>query len=222
MNFESLQAQLLTKHPDRMKVMSQSRALPLTDRFNLMCLAVKDENPRIRYDAVSQLGTLGTVDPSLTEQILTTALKEDPEIDVKAAAADSLGALQIQTAFPLLVETYHNNPDWLLRLSIVAALGILGVKDAFEVLAEALQSDNDLIKISAIRALGDLADDRAIPLLTPLKNHPDWQIRHALAQTLGNFGNQVESILQELSQDPTPQVIESAHNSLNNIATKVS
>lgn len=197
-----------------MKLMSQSRSLPLTDRFNLMCLAVKDDNPRIRYDAVSQLGSLGTIDPQLTEQVLTTALKEDPEIDVKAAAADALGALQIQTAFPLLVETYHNNQDWLLRLSIVAALGVLGVKDAFDLLVEATRDDNDLIKISGIRALGDLGDDRAIPVLTSFKDHPDWQVRHALAQALGNFGLLAMPILLELSQDSVPQVIESAQHSI--------
>ncbi|MCA1903310.1 MAG: HEAT repeat domain-containing protein [Cyanobacteria bacterium KgW148] len=214
MDLAYFQEQLLTKHPDRMKVMSQSRSLPQSDRFHLMCLAVKDDNPRIRYDAVSQLGTLGTIDREVSQQILTTALQSDPEIDVKAAAADSLGALQMTGAFPLLVETYHNTQDWLLRLSIVAALGSLGVADAFDLLVEAVHSDNELVQISAIRALGDLGDDRAVPVLAPFKEHPDWQIRHALAQALGNLGETARPILSQLAQDQSPQVVESAQNAL--------
>ena len=213
MDFATCHQQLLNKHPDRMKVMSQSRSLPPADRFQLMCLAVKDENPRIRYDAISQLGTVGTIDLALTEQMLTEALRTDPEIDVKAAAADSLGALHIKTAFPLLVETYHHTQDWLLKLSIIAALGTLGVDDAFDLLVGAVNSDNDLVKISAIRALGDLGNDRAIPVLASFKDHPDWQVRYAVAQSLGNLGEGAKDILLALSKDPCPQVAESALHS---------
>lgn len=200
-----------------MKVMSQSRSLPPQERFTLMCLAVKDENPRIRYDAVSQLGSIGDIDRELSQQILENALKSDPEIDVKAAAADSLGALQIKSAYPLLVEVYHSTQDWLLQLSILTALGTLGVGEAFELLAEATGSDNELVQISAIRALGDLGDDRAVAVLAPFKSHPDWQVRHALAQSLSNFSEEGREILTYLAQDPFPQVAESARSSLKNV-----
>ncbi|MFN3360284.1 MAG: HEAT repeat domain-containing protein [Pseudanabaenaceae cyanobacterium] len=214
MTFADFHHQLQTKHPDRMQVMSQSRTLPPHDRFQLMCLAAQDENPRIRYDAVSQLGTVGTVDLERTQQILETALQSDPEIDVRAAAADSLGALQITSAFPLLVQTYRSTSDWLLQLSIVAALGILGVREAFDLLVEATASENELVQISAIRALGDLGDDRGVEVVAQFHNHRDWQVRHAVVQALSQLGETAKPLLQALTQDPVSHVAAAARLAL--------
>ncbi|MCS6959226.1 MAG: HEAT repeat domain-containing protein [Pseudanabaenaceae cyanobacterium SKYGB_i_bin29] len=210
MTFADFHHQLQTKHPDRLRVMHQSRSLSLPERFQLMCLAVQDENPRIRYDAVSQLGTVGTVDLERTRQILETVLQSDPEVDVRAAAADSLGVLQITSAFPLLVHAYRSSRDWLLQLSIVAALGTLGVREAFPVLVEATTSENELVQISAIRALGDLGDERAVEVVAQFRTHADWQVRHAVVQALSHLGEKAKPLLQELIQDPVSHIAEAA------------
>ena len=131
--------------------------------------------------------------------------------DVRAAAADSIGALKLTEAFEILIETYHTTGDWLLQFSIIAALGELGDRRGFEILAQSLQHNNDLVKIAAIGALGDLGDPRGLELILPLVNNPDWEIRYRLTQALHQIGGvEAEAALTQLSQDPVAQVAETA------------
>lgn len=195
----------------RMKVLPASRSLTATERFQLVTQAVHDPNSRIRYDAISQLANLGHTDINLTYSLLKEALWHDPELDVRAVAADSIAALGLTELFPDLAELYHQTKDWLLQFSIVAALGTLGDDRAYDLLVEALQHENDLIKTAAIGSLGELGKPEAIAVLAPLADHPDWQIRYRLAQALTNLASPaVAPILQKLANDPNPQVADMA------------
>ncbi|HIK32166.1 MAG TPA: HEAT repeat domain-containing protein [Oscillatoriales cyanobacterium M59_W2019_021] len=183
--------------------------------FPLVQSLVNDPNPRVRYSAVSKLATLGTQDLAVTLELLRDRLYNDSELDVKAAAADALGALKIRDAFDDLEKAYHQTSDWILRLSIVAALGEMGEPRAFDILQDALQSDEDLIVGAAIGALGEFGDDRAIDLLLPLIDYDDWQIRFRLAQALGRFqGESVTQALQKLAADPSEPVSQEAQRFL--------
>ncbi|WP_346341631.1 HEAT repeat domain-containing protein [[Phormidium] sp. ETS-05] len=68
----------------------------------------------------------------------------------------------------------------------------------------------------AIGSLGELRDPRAISLLLPLASNSDWQIRHRVAQALGNFldGEQVRSTLEQLAADEQDVVASTAKYSL--------
>ena len=72
-------------------------------------------------------------------------------------------------------------------MSIVACLGELGDSRGFELLQQALKSENNLVSLTAIGALGELKDPAGIPLLLAFANNDDWQIRHRLAQALSNY-----------------------------------
>jgi len=64
--------------------------------------------------------------------------------------------------------------------------------------------------------LGELGDDRAIPLITSFLSHPDWQIRYRVAQALERFDLSLgRSALEVLSQDPLEQVAQEAQRILN-------
>jgi HEAT repeat protein len=220
-NLESLK-QLLQSEDigDRMKALTEGRKLDLADRFQLVCHASGDANARIRYDAVSQIASVGTQDLPSSLEVLSDRLLHDPEMDVRAAAADSIGALKLTEAFEILVETYHTTGDWLLQFSIIAALGELGDRRGFELLAQSLQHNNDLVKIAAIGALGDLGDPRGLELILPLVNNPDWEVRYRLTQALHQIGGiEAEAALTQLSQDAVGQVAETAKTLL---ASKVS
>jgi HEAT repeat protein len=83
----------------------------------------------------------------------------------------------------------------------------LGNAQAFDLLAEALKSEHALVQTAAIGSLGELGDPRAVELLMPFMNDPDWQIRHRLAQALSQFNTpEAQSALETLSQDPMEQV----------------
>ncbi|WP_041699542.1 HEAT repeat domain-containing protein [Thalassoporum mexicanum] len=206
---------------DRLKALNQSRGLPDADRFELVCIAGVDPSARVRYDALSQMSSLGQQNPAKAKQILWAALLNlEEEIDVRAAAADSIGALKLDGAFEILNESYHQTNEWLLAMSIVAALGELGDRRSFDLLSLALENENTLIKIAAVGALGDLGDQRAIDLLVSLAEQPEWEVRHRIAQSLTALVLQAEdenkdksrviATLQKLSQDESQPVATAA------------
>jgi HEAT repeat protein len=211
-NLESLQQQLQSEDlGDRMRALSEGRNLDLAERFELVCTAAVDCKARIRYDATSQLASVGAHDLPKALAVLSDRLLHDSEVDVRAAAADSIGALKLTQAFDLLVDVYRSTNDWLLQFSIIAALGELGDRRGFELLTEALNHHTELVKVAAIGALGDLGDPRCLELLLPLVSDPDWEVRYRLVLALARIGGaEARAALMQLSQDAVAQVAETA------------
>lgn len=192
---------------ERLKSVNLFRQLDPVVAFELAQIAAADQNARVRYAAVSQLASLGNQNLQLAYDLLTDRLLNDPEPDVQAAAADSLGGLHLEDAFEHLAQVYQTSGEWLVRFSIVAALGELGSVRAFDLLKDALNSQEDLLKMAAISSFGELGDSRAIPLLVEFVNHPDWQIRHRLAQALQRLGgSEAGEVLKTLAKDNVEQV----------------
>ncbi|MGK7932220.1 MAG: HEAT repeat domain-containing protein, partial [Microcystaceae cyanobacterium] len=190
---------------------NQLRQLESSLAFELIEPLITDSNPRVRYSAVSQLDTLGKENKEKTLDLLRDRLLHDGEIDVKAAAADVVGALQLTEAYEVIETLYYQSSDWLIQMSIVAALGEMGDPRGFNLLKDAMASDNSLVQTSAISAMGELGNLEAIPLLIPYATDEDWQIRLKVAQALGNLGgDQVKDALQQLSADTVELVAQQA------------
>ncbi|MEL6813579.1 MAG: HEAT repeat domain-containing protein [Cyanobacteria bacterium J06598_3] len=200
---------------DRLKAINLLRTIDPAEAFTLITPLCDDGNTRVRYAAVSQIATLGEQDKASAYKVLSASLG-DPEPDVQAAAADALGGLKLTDALDDLHELYGMTSEWLVKMSIVAGLGEMGDGRAFDLLQSALGDDNGLIAVAAIGALGDLKDPRAIDLLLPYADSDDWQVRHRIAQALGQFIDQsnpkVTSALQKLSQDASALVAEMAQS----------
>ncbi|HEY9642612.1 MAG TPA: HEAT repeat domain-containing protein [Coleofasciculaceae cyanobacterium] len=171
---------------ERLRGVNQLRQLDPAIAFQMIQPVVGDRNVRVRYAAVSQLSTLGVQNLNLSLEILRRCLLEDPEADVQAAAADSIGALKLVDAFEDLERLYHSS-EWLVQFSIIAALGELGDIRAFGLLETALKSEVELVRTAAIGSLGELGDERAVPLLLPFVSDSDWQTRYRVAQALSHF-----------------------------------
>ncbi|MEB3358608.1 MAG: HEAT repeat domain-containing protein [Synechococcales bacterium] len=200
---------------DRLSAVNQMRYLDVAAAFELIQLAIADINPRVRYAAVSQLSSLGSQNIAATERILRNCLLRDADPDVRAAAADSVGALKLTSAFDDLQVLYGGTSEWLVKFSIVAALGELGDPRGFEILEDAITSDNELIRTVAIGSLGELGDRRAIPILISYASSDDWQIRHRVAQALSRIGGtEVEPTLQTLAADTAAPVAQEAKSYL--------
>mgnify|MGYP005836156005 CR=1 FL=1 len=202
---------------DRIKGINQLRHLNDPDlSFQILEPLLNDENTRIRYAAVSQLDTLGQSDLTKTLELLRDRLYNDSEVDVQAAAADVMGGLKLTEAFADLEKVYYSSSEWLIQMSIIASLGEFGDPRGFALLRDALNSDNPLVKTAAVSSLGELKDSRAIPLLLPLAQDPDWQIRYRLVQAISNLGITPESrsILEHLAQDSVEAIASSAQELL--------
>jgi HEAT repeat protein len=199
---------------DRLRAVNQIRQLPPEDGFQLIQMAARDSNPRVRYAAVSQLSALGHQDLAQTTALLRGRLS-DSEPDVQAAAADAMAALKLKDAFDDLQTLYTSTSEWLVQFSIIAALGELGDSRAFPLLEEALNSGNELLQTAAIGSLGELGDERAVQLLTPLATNPDWQIRYRVTQALCRLGGpDSRPALEVLAQDEMAQIAQEARNCL--------
>ena len=201
---------------DRIKGINDLRNIEPAIAYELIKPLSQDENVRVRYAVISQHATFGELNKEELLEIIKDRLYNDPESDVRAAAADSIGGLKLTLAFPDLKKVYHDNPDWLVQFSIIAALGELGHEEGFDLLQEALTSDNVLLQTTAISALGELGNKNAIDLLIPFADNTDWQVRHRLAQALGKLGGEkVEPVLAKLAEDESNIVAEEAKYHLN-------
>lgn len=200
---------------ERIRGLNQLRQIDSEIAFGMVQPLIKDDNTRVRYAAVSQLDTLGTVDPEASLKVLRDRLFNDPEPDVQAAAADAIGGLKLVEAFDDLAKVYHETPEWLVQFSIIAALGELGEPQGFNLLQEALQSDNNLLQTAAIGSMGELGDSRAVPLLAKFVEHEDWQIRYRLVQAMGRLGGaEAKTVIEKLVNDQSEQVAQEAKNNL--------
>ncbi len=200
---------------DRLRGVNEIRQLDPAVGFPLLQNPLYDNNARVRYAAVSQLDTLGDQDLAASLEVLKDRLHNDPEYDVKAAAADAIGALKLTEAFPDLEDVYHSTTEWLLQFSIIAALGELGDPRALPLLATALQSSVELVQTAAIGAIGELRLPAGIDLLKTTMTNPDWQVRYRLAQALGNIGGvEAQALLAQLAQDADEKVAEQAKSLL--------
>jgi HEAT repeat protein len=200
---------------ERLRGVNELRQLERGPAYELAQSVLQDEHPRVRYSAVSQLGTLGRQDPQQTLPLLRDRLLHDPEPDIKAAAADAIGGLQLREAYPDLERLYRETEEWLVQFSIVAALGELGDPRGFELLQQALESDTALICTAAIGALGELGDARAVELLRPYVSDPDWQRRSRAVRALAQIGTEeARALIEPLTQDEVEQVAQHARESL--------
>lgn len=203
----------------RLRAVNLLREIDPAVAFELIQTVISDSSARVRYAAISQFASLGKQNKEKALTVLRQALYHDPEADVQAAAADAMGALQLAAAYDDLVTAYNNTSEWIVQMSIVACLGELGVSQGFELLQQALQSNTALVALTAIGAMGELKDPRAIPLLLPFLESDDWQVRHRLAQALSNYlhtpqANDVMPTLIKLTQDESDIVADSAKQHL--------
>ncbi len=195
---------------DRLRGVNEIRELEPAIGFELIQSAITDQNARVRYSAVSQFDTLGTQDLDKSLNLLR-GLLQDPEADVKAAAADCLGGLKLVAAFDDLQQLYQSTGDWIIKLSVVAALGELGEPRGFEILKQALCEDNDLVKTAAISSMGELGNTEAVSILAPYASDSDWQIRYRVAQALNRLGTpETKAILESLANDQVEAVAQEA------------
>jgi HEAT repeat protein len=196
---------------DRLRAVNALRQLTPAVAFELLQVGIADSNARVRYAAVSQLSTLGQQNLDLSLEILRDRLVNDPESDVQAAAADALGGLKLTAAFEDLETLFRQTSEWLLQFSIIATLGELGDQRAYDLLVETIREGQDLLQLAAIGSLGELGDRRAIPVLASFRSHPDWQIRHRVAQSLTQLGgDEIRALLEPMTQDSVAPVAEAA------------
>jgi aminopeptidase N len=163
----------------------------------------------VRVQAIAALGRLNT--PEAAQKMM--AALNAPEPWVREPAVSQLVRFHnLPDLAPQFATIYRSDPAFGVRAAALVALAQSKSPDAFETLRAALDSDSprDLLRNAALRGLGLLGDERAVPLLV------DWSApgqpldsRPAAISGLAHVGlkdRRVEDRLIAYASEPYPGV----------------
>jgi hypothetical protein len=164
---------------------------------NVARMALSDDNPRVRTVAIRLLWE--NKDPHLAS-LYIEMLHNDPDANVRAAAATALGSyVYLGEVEEITSELHHNVENHLIqvlsgqdqplvRRRALEALGFSGRKEVPALIREAYSSsDNDWI-ISALHAIGRSADTAWAPEVTRMLHHPMTSVQSEAIRAAGELG----------------------------------
>ncbi len=120
------------------------------------------DDPLNREAAAAALSYLDTPE---AREVLSQALAEDLDENVRAKAAKALGDSWDPQYFDALREALSNDPDEDVRAIAAEAMGDLGEPEAIPTLQKGLQDPSPYVRERAVEALGDINDPLVISLL---------------------------------------------------------
>jgi aminopeptidase N len=156
--------------------------------------ALHDKFYRIRTESLRALGRIGG--PAVHAPILAAA--SDPLPWVRAVAVSQAGNFSGNPAVAAKLEDiYRNDKAFTVRAAALGGIGQQKSADAFELLrtAAATDSPDDRLKTAALRALGALGDDRAVPMLLEASaTGKPFPVRSAAIFSLGRLDKKNKEI----------------------------
>ncbi len=196
-----LQAAGKLPHAERDRIRQLYAALGLQQRD---VSQLRQRSPLRRASAANRLGFLGSEDIKPAVR----ALLDDPDLDVRLAAAQALVELGDADAAPLILSAIVLRGEWPLRrgTEILMALGpaVISPLRGFLRAASAQGSPGEVV---AINVLGLLEAQAALPELLQCMQHPHLELRVASAKALGAIGGAAAMAALELALgDPEWQV----------------
>jgi hypothetical protein len=176
----------------------------------------RDKRASVREAAlyILGMGAFPGITPILIERL------EDPVPAVRLQAARALGHAGDMSALPALIKALHN-ADEQLSGQIFHALVHLG-SAAVPALIKESESASPWIRWHCMRALGEICDDRAIPVLVRALNDVDHSVAWAGAKSLVHFGKRsIEPTLRLLLlTEASPWMVETASHVLHTLCQR--
>lgn len=128
--------------------------------------ALRNDKARgVREVAAEALGDLNS--PAAAKQLLG-ALDEVKEPELRAAILQALGSFKENAEITAKLEDIaKDDPSYRARAAALGAIGRIKTPKAYEILTAAVngESPDNLLRNAALRGLGPLGDDKAVPLL---------------------------------------------------------
>ncbi len=120
MNFEALREAIASDNPGRARPALASLVDATPEQAEpLLLLGLQQNDMLLRQLSCSGLGHKPT--PAGWEP-LVNALQHDPEVAVRAEAANALVSHGLARAWPLVLEAFQRDNEWLLRCSVLSAV----------------------------------------------------------------------------------------------------
>jgi hypothetical protein len=167
---------------------------------------IHDQRPAVRETAIYILGIIGS---TVAIPELLTVL-HDPLLSTRLQAAKALGRTGSAEVVFALLDALHG-ADEQLGSQIFMALVNLGHK-AVPALLNISQSSSSWLRWHSIRALAEIRDPRAFPVLVQALTDKDHSVAWMAAKGLAPFGkNCIEPLLHLLiTTEMTPWLVETA------------
>jgi aminopeptidase N len=160
----------------------------------------RDKTTGVRTVAAESLGELGS--PSAAQQLLD-ALPTATEPELRARVVETLGKFKDNAEVVAKVESIaKDDGSYRARAAALEAMARLKTPNAFETLSAAVNSESPdgFLRNAALRALGPLGDDKAVPLLrewaAPGKEIPS---RQAAISSLANLEKDNKEITNQIA-----------------------
>jgi hypothetical protein len=176
----------------------------------------RDKQPAMRETVAHMLGIIGS--PSATSILIE--LLADPVPAVRLQAAKALGRVGDVDAVPVLLKALRG-ADEQLSSQIFASLVRLGSL-AVPALIQRSKSSSAHIRWNCVRALGEIHDARALPVLVDALQDNDHSVAWMAAKGLAQFGREsLKPVLELLMRaSMTPWLAETASYVFNNYARR--
>lgn len=195
-NSELLQA-IRSGDPSRaMPALASLRQLPAPEAIPLLLIGLQQTAFAIRSLCCAGLGYKRS---EQGRQALVKVLKEDPDANVRAEAANALAYYGVVEAWPLLRQTFADDDHWLVRCSILAALAEDPTMQSAWLLdlAELALADTDgTVRVGGAELLGRLLGLAPVPA------------------SAAAVADQARERLRSLTKDPDHLVVAAALNGL--------
>jgi len=194
-DFEALREAIASDHPGRARPALASLVQATPEQAEpLLLLGLQQNDMLLRQLSCSGLGHKPT---AAGWQPLVNTLQGDPEVAVRAEAANALVSHGLERAWPLLWEAFQRDAEWLLRCSV----------------------------LSAVAEHPDMGPERLVELGTLASKDVDSTVRVGGAEILGRvvreasagseLAEQAREALSGLQQDGDQRVVAAALNGLN-------
>jgi len=195
-NSELLQA-IRSGDPSRaMPALASLRQLPAPEAIPLLLIGLQQTAFAIRSLCCAGLGYKRS---EQGRQALVKVLKDDPDANVRAEAANALAYYGVVEAWPLLRQTFADDDHWLVRCSILAALAEDPTMQSAWLLdlAELALADTDgTVRVGGAELLGRLLGLAPVPA------------------SAAAVAEQARERLRSLTKDPDHLVVAAALNGL--------
>jgi HEAT repeat protein len=190
---ERLRAAISSGDPARsMPALAGLREVPAEQAVPLLLLGLEQEAFLVRSLSCAGLGVKTT---EAGWQALVRVLTDDEDSNVRAEAANALVSHGLERAWPLLLDAFRRDDQWLLRCSVLSAVAEHPQADPqrlLELASLAIDAGDGTVRVGGAEILGRLVRE--------------W----------GGSGEaaQARALLQRLQADPDHRVVAAALNGL--------
>ena len=181
MNFDALREAIASDSPGRSRPALASLVNATPEQAEpLLLLGLQQSDMLLRQLSCSGLGHKPT--PAGWEPLVHT-LRHDPEVAVRAEAANALVSHGLERAWPLLLEAFQREHEWLLRCSVLSAVAEhpeMAPDQLLEIGRLAVADADGTVRVGGAEILGRLAresgSDAARDLLVQLQHDGDHRV----------------------------------------------